>query len=721
MSKNRKLTDFFKPFAPSRTKRSLPIDGDGDSTAVDRNLPDIWSTSPQKEVNAAEEPAAAASQYSIQGHRYSIPTSPVVEKGDYLEPQLGAAGSTTNGNSSFSASQSTSFKSRNRFVRNGEVVIRSSDDEASASDSSLDDVDDLLTARKPMVESSLLTAAEDVNPPTEWGARSTSSQTKTRKSRSRGHLPFSSPLPVMPKYKFSLDSLVRQTERETASEVDVAKARSLFRSSESAVAVREDSNQGEFSVASTGTGPHELNESLLASVVSGSGEGAALHKVLHAMKRTEVLHRGNSWAFFNGGHPLPIREVQPFPVQCLPSQAWQVLLKADFELIFNSAETPSRQQIFLSGHLEEMMKRVTLPDEIFHWILHSGRSFPSRGRSLSLTYGTACVEPREDLRHAYMRSLKHAEDHARRLVQPSVLDELFGQLGAKAEAVDIRHTAVPEPMQLKSKRGRLGMPSLGITHDRKPVSEVGLSIDAREHAICLVARLTLDSSASRRSDVSRGIEDALTSLICSIPESELEVSVLRTSQVIFGFTTDTQLRLLLVSNLPTYAPALGLLRRRLALAFFFEDSSYLSKASDDLLTLDAVTTHLLNPAFEVKEDMDFAQLAARISILDIGIDHGKSSISACGDESEAVFNREVDSLAKRIKTMFISIVDSGASHMTRTEAKEVLEVVHYRLVYAVRTKQKPRLTLFGSAVADGQSEGQEIGSFMTKFLSRGRS
>lgn len=184
---------------------------------------------------------------------------------------------------------------------------------------------------------------------------------------------------------------------------------------------------------------------------------------------------------------------------------------------------------------------------------------------------------------------------------------------------------------------------------------------------------------------------------------------------------DTQLRLLLVSNLPAHSPALGFLRRRLALAFFFEDSSYLSKAPDDLLSLDAVTTHLLSPAFEIKDDMDFAQLAAQISILDIGIDHGISSTSTCNDQREATFNGDVDALAKRIKTMFTSIVDSGASHMTRTEAKEVLEVVHYRLVYAVRTKQKPKSSLFGSAVAGGQSDGQQSGSFMTKFLSHGRS
>jgi hypothetical protein len=34
---------------------------------------------------------------------------------------------------------------------------------------------------------------------------------------------------------------------------------------------------------------------------------------------------------------------------------------------------PSRRQLFLSGHLEEvMMKKMTLPDEVYLWMLHSG-------------------------------------------------------------------------------------------------------------------------------------------------------------------------------------------------------------------------------------------------------------------------------------------------------------------------------------------------------------
>lgn len=185
----------------------------------------------------------------------------------------------------------------------------------------------------------------------------------------------------------------------------------------------------------------------------------------------------------------------------------------------------------------------------------------------------------------------------------------------------------------------------------------------------------------------------------------------------FNSTPDSQLRLQLINNLPTYTPLLGLLRRRLALAFFFENSSYLSRAPQNAFDLSTVTDYLRRPAFDIKVDADYAQLAARISILDIAIDRGVPAVNICDLHDETSFNREVDSLAKRIKAMYTGLLDSGASHMSRTEAKEVLRIMHYRLIYAVRTKQEPKSSLFGSVTASGQGEGQQSTKAITTFLS----
>ena len=55
--------------------------------------------------------------------------------------------------------------------------------------------------------------------------------------------------------------------------------------------------------------------------------------------------------------------------------------------------------------------------------------------------------------------------------------------------------------------------------------------------------------------------------------------------------------------------------------------------------------------------------------------------------------------------------------MTRTEAKDVLEMLQARLMYAVRTKPKSKKGIFGSA-STGQKTTWGNGDLMGKFLKR---
>jgi hypothetical protein len=123
---------------------------------------------------------------------------------------------------------------------------------------------------------------------------------------------------------------------------------------------------------------------------------------------------------------------------------------------------------------------------------------------------------------------------------------------------------------------------------------------------------------------------------------------------------------------------------------------------------------LEKPEFNIDSGTDYTRLASLISIIDICIDDGASPSSFADKDQENAFNTDIDNLAKHLKSMFTKIVDTGASYMARTEAKEVLERVHYRLVFAVRTKERPKNSIFQSNFSDGT----ELQSAMTKFLSR---
>ncbi|KAI9659680.1 MAG: hypothetical protein M1829_006553 [Trizodia sp. TS-e1964] len=211
----------------------------------------------------------------------------------------------------------------------------------------------------------------------------------------------------------------------------------------------------------------------------------------------------------------------------------------------------------------------------------------------------------------------------------------------------------------------------------------------------MLARLTLDASVVDDVEVWPAAQDAIALIASSIPPFAWDETVSQVSRSLISFVRDPQLRLQLINCLPVYVPRLHTLRRRLALAYFFEDSANITASADYLANIPRIIRHLQKPQFSINANTNYPVLGALMSLLDIGIDDGVSPDSFPDAESENLYNREVDSLATCIKAIFTRISDSGASHMARTEAKENIERIHHRLLYAVRTKEKPKIGIFG--------------------------
>jgi hypothetical protein len=111
-------------------------------------------------------------------------------------------------------------------------------------------------------------------------------------------------------------------------------------------------------------------------------------------------------------------------------------------------------------------------------------------------------------------------------------------------------------------------------------------------------------------------------------------------------------------------------------------------------------------------------MAALTYILDVAIADGGPPLSPSLRTEEIAFNRKIDKLADRIQAIFASIADTGASHLRRTEAKEALQALRYKLLYAVRTEPRPKKSVFGGR--DGEEYRAELRSkgFMVQFLAR---
>ena len=166
--------------------------------------------------------------------------------------------------------------------------------------------------------------------------------------------------------------------------------------------------------------------------------------------------------------------------------------------------------------------------------------------------------------------------------------------------------------------------------------------------------------------------------------------------------------------IPPLHRGLIVFRQRLALAFFFQDSRYLSKPPEDLVDLKSIVDRLPSPQFTINNATDYAELAASIGILSIGIDCGNPPPQGSTRDEEVAFNSDVDVLASKVRAMFTQIIDTSASQMKRTEAKEILEGFHSRLKFAIRTRPPAKKTPFGDSYVKPLQERMEA------FVVRGK-
>ncbi|KAL8741758.1 MAG: hypothetical protein Q9190_005671 [Brigantiaea leucoxantha] len=653
------IDDFFKPFAqtqPRQSKRPPSEHGNPESGRVRRpfsngSRSNISTSAEKASIHDAEPKISISTSSSPLSSLRSLPSQPP-------------------------ATQTPSHERGQRISRNGEIVIKDSDDEQSNSDTSLEDINDLLVPPKSLA--TMLTAPELQLPrsphsTSRFKVGDTASKRKGRRSPIAVHNSAMNSK-VTPKYKFSLETLMQQRLRDETSQATSDRARQMLASLDEKEGKKQGVAQG------------EIDSDLLASVVNGQDEeGGDVDRLMMAVQRTEALHQESVWYFFKDKDEATNTTARDFPTVSDPP--WRDVL----------GETTSRQQAFIGGFARDMATIGKLPHEVLSWLVDS-----------------ACFERRDDLRSAYCETLRIVADQITPPVTLSFLNQILMKIGAEADALDIHRAIEPSAATLKLKRS-FNPSRLSSTLDMINATLASLDANLKGHIICLLCRLLLDSSLVYNCRVQIQIENLLCSLIDNQDGTSFDQTIPSILKTIESSIKDSIFRLRLLQGLPTSSPKTSLFRRRLALSFFFNDDRYLSKPTTDLLNLISIAHHLNQPQFVINPKTNFPNLAATIAILAIGIDNGNPPPSTADKEAETAFNSEVDALSKRIKAIYTQIVDAGASHMKRTEAKEVLEAFRSRLEFAVRTRPKRKNTVWGSGGDDGGGGGQkEISEFFAK-------
>jgi len=375
----------------------------------------------------------------------------------------------------------TVLTSSQRIVKDGEIMIRNSDDE---SDDSLEDLDKLFGGDRDAKRSSSQSNAQSPDPNEKLGMKT---RRKGVKGKSAGDP--TSTLPLIPKkYKYSLEALGKQREQDEAARRDLNRARLLFESLEQ----RTASADGKSRVCDT---------DFIESIMKEHGDEDDIGRLRNAIYRTEALEQGKSWSFFDDGAEEPLFENSDF------------LALKDKRLPQIFGQHLSRQQAFLSGFAGEYAMKAGLPEEIILWIMDE-----------------VCLEPRDDLRQSYISTLSDATKHFTQLLVPKYIDQVFRRLGATAVAVNVETTVEPYVILSQNVKTTSRPNLLSILILLGSVAG-GLAANSRIHLLNIFCRLALDQSLGKDCHAISALEEAFVSLVASIPEENLSCEVYNPIQV----------------------------------------------------------------------------------------------------------------------------------------------------------------------------------------------
>ncbi len=440
--------------------------------------------------------------------------------------------------------------------------------------------------------------------------------------------------------------------------------------------IQKSRDQYEQSVKSLQSGHGEVDTKLLASLIHDTGgDDDDLSRLMNAVSRTEALSGTKSFSVFDptGVTDLEAESLAEYDFPNVP------LLSS----LFRSYDDAGRTRAFLSGYMSELAATGQLSAEVLNW-----------------TFRSVLVEKDEYVCQSYIECLRQGSSFwARTNVGARDIEEMFEIVGAVS--INLKDSIAPtyQPLQKKS----------------FPTPRYLLTLLDLFQAICqhmdflalaslssVVCRLTLDEEVMSNGVVSSKVEGVLYTLI-NLPDQETRQHVMESILKDMGkHLSAPNLQAQLLSHLMPTSSTTCHLRIQLALTFLFGSGS---KALTPNLCvtslLDMLTNHVRSsPDFDTSarnaRKLDYSHLRAQAMILDTAISDGHRPAAFTARSDEAAFNMSVDTLTDAIKARYTSISDSGASHISRTEAKDALTAVYWRVLVVVRTKPRPKKHIFDS-------------------------
>jgi len=433
------------------------------------------------------------------------------------------------------------------------------------------------------------------------------------------------------------------------------------------------------------------------------GDRQAVRKNLDAIQRTQANLSDKRWCFFDTELNGSLVERRPFPKASVPKD-WEDDLKTQ----------QIRRQTFASGFASCMVSYgKKLPDELILWLLDE---IPH--------------EDSDDLRYSYSNTLMASKEQLPTLIEPTTIENMFRSLGATSAATSTTEKIVPILKAHNPYPNRDWSKLLSLIRFLKHAAKQLLQA-SRNRALYMLLRLSVDHILLDRTDLLFSVQKAITKLCeftsedywetcvsLQIPDCRTELTFLKCQEMcgpLFTCVEQPSLRLQIVKCIPCTTPQTHDLRRRLAMAFYFNDVSKSTTHSYHITNLTQFSERLQDPPFLINQQTDYQELTALICLLDIAIDDGRSPDIYLENKAEEVkFNQDVDALAARVTVMHIT---TDLRDMWTQRAQDAQSGLAFRLQSTVRTKPKPKQDILHGLVPE-EEDHESMKAAMARFVVR---
>ncbi|ELR04785.1 hypothetical protein GMDG_07012 [Pseudogymnoascus destructans 20631-21] len=495
----------------------------------------------------------------------------------------------------------------------------------------------------------------------------------TTKSRAQS---YASPLTFQPKhkYKFSITSLVSQSQRHEATEASAQRAKTIL----------DEPGNGEEA------GQQDDKEALLESVIADKDTDSA-NKILQAVARTEATSTEKRWYFFDPDSKVPTHKPTNTPANI--SKIYQK---------WNQGGVIDRDSTAVSGAMSNAARtQEELSEKEFLWILEM-----------------SCTQPATNLEESYFDALLAAPGAIDKYLRPKAVKKIFDLLGALRQATDRKANVEAVGVYKKAYRGR------NLDTLQRYIKFLGDAAKSATPVTCayttsLLARLCADNLVKENNMILSIVRYAMGELCDAIEKhGAWEISCHQICSNIYKTVAQEPICLHILECIPGSTPHLIDLRARLSLSVFCRDCDLTQKPAKETVELRKLMQVLSGPRFQINRETDYVQLAALISLLDIAIDDGSGAdLDVSDPQAEEEYNSCLDELAYLLKVIWSSINDRGTLSPSRIHTKRTVEKLRNRLLEMVRTRLKPRQSIFDLSGQGAEREGAlKQSAFMTKHF-----